>query len=83
MAGGGYRGILAAVPTAQNLRSAFRRRKKIKNKSEAAYRPAYPSSPLPQIIGGAPPPNPVPGKNPNVGAGFAREGGLASTFDVD
>jgi len=25
MAGGGYRGILAAVPTAQNLRSAFRR----------------------------------------------------------
>ena len=25
MAGGGYRGILAAVPTAQNLHSAFRR----------------------------------------------------------
>jgi hypothetical protein len=55
MAGGGYRGILAAVPTAQNLRSAFRRGKKIKSKSEAAYGPAYPSSPLPQIIGGAPP----------------------------
>jgi hypothetical protein len=69
MAGGGYRGILAAVPTAQNLHSAFRRGKKIKSKSEAAYRPAYHSSPLPQIIGGAPP-NPVPGKNPNVGAGL-------------
>ncbi|KAB0500665.1 hypothetical protein F7R14_25460 [Pseudomonas lini] len=36
MAGGGYRGILAAVPTAQNLRSAFRRgRSRSKSKAKA------------------------------------------------
>ena len=39
MAGGGYRGILAAVPTAQNLRSASRGG--VHRQSEAAYRPAW------------------------------------------
>jgi hypothetical protein len=88
MAGGGYRGILAAVPTAQNLHSAFRRGKKIKSKSksksksEAAYRPAYHSSPLPQIIGGAPPQSRARQKS-KCGSGLAREGGLASAIDVD
>jgi hypothetical protein len=75
MAGGGYRGILAAVPTAQNLRSAFRRGKKIKNKSEAAYRPAYPSSPLPQIIGGAP--QSRARQKSKCGSGLAREGAVS------
>ena len=40
MAGGGYRGILAAVPTAQNLRSAFRRgrsRSKAKAKQQEPF----------------------------------------------
>ncbi|CAI8749204.1 hypothetical protein EMIT0P294_140136 [Pseudomonas sp. IT-P294] len=39
MAGGGYRGILAAVPTAQNLRSASRGGVYRQSKSEAAYGP--------------------------------------------
>jgi hypothetical protein len=38
-AGGGYRGILAAVPTAQNLRSASRWGVHRQSKSEAAYGP--------------------------------------------
>jgi hypothetical protein len=40
MAGGGYRGILAAVPTAQNLRSASRWGMHRKSQSEAACGPA-------------------------------------------
>ncbi|CAI8957127.1 Nucleoid-structuring protein H-NS [Pseudomonas sp. IT-P294] len=39
MAGGGYRGILAAVPTAQNLHSASRGGVYRKSQSEAAYGP--------------------------------------------
>ncbi|KAB0499699.1 nucleoid-structuring protein H-NS [Pseudomonas vancouverensis] len=40
MAGGGYRGIPAAVPTAQNLHSASRGGVYRNSQSEAAYRPA-------------------------------------------
>jgi len=39
MAGGGYRGILAAVPTAQNLRSAFRRGRSRSRSKAKARRP--------------------------------------------
>jgi len=38
MAGGGYRGILAAVPTAQNLRSAFRRGRSRSTARSTAWR---------------------------------------------
>jgi hypothetical protein len=41
MAGGGYRGILAAVPTAQNLRSASRGGVYRKSKNEAACQPTW------------------------------------------
>jgi hypothetical protein len=41
MAGGGYRGILAAVPTAQNLRSASRGGVHRKSQIEAAYGPTW------------------------------------------
>jgi hypothetical protein len=41
MAGGGYRGILAAVPTAQNLRSASRGGEHRQSQSEAAYGPTW------------------------------------------
>jgi hypothetical protein len=79
MAGGGYRGILAAVPTAQNLRSAFRWGGASRSKTKRGGLIADLMSV--KIIGGGPLCHAR--QKSNCGSEPAREGGLTFNIDVD